>query len=286
MANSANNHIPYVPQNTLDPASGLNEALRIVDALLNTRVQSIGLNAPPGATGLLNGEMYIVGTAPTGAWAGHANAIAQWVETGSSWNFYSAGDTAWIVYNVADGNLYKWDVVGSTWVLAAGIPDAPADGSLYGRKDLSWVSIPDVTNAVFSVNGVGPDSAGNVQIPGGVSSVNGNTPDTAGNVALNTNKLDGINDQSGTVYTFTAADAGKEVRCTNAAAITLTVPLEATVAFPIGQMIVVSQGGAGAVTIVPENTTMILREPNGNATSGIGDARVLEYLGSDEWRIW
>jgi len=285
MANSANNNIPYVPQNTLDPASGLNEALRIVDALLNTRVQSIGLNDPPGATGLLDGEMYIVGTAPTGAWAGHANAIAQWVETGSSWNFYEAGDTAWIVYNVADGNLYKWDAVGTSWVLAAGIPDAPADGSLYGRKDLAWVSIPDVTNAVFSVNGQGPDSNGNVVV-GDVSSVIGITPDTSGDVVINTNKLDGINDQSGTAYTLAATDAGKDVRCTNAAAITVTVPLESTTPFSIGQMIVVSQGGAGAVSIVPENTTMTMYEPNGNATSALGDARVLEYLGSDEWRIW
>jgi hypothetical protein len=46
-----------------------------------------------------------------------------------------------------------------------------------------------------------------------------------------------------------AGDAGDLVTLTNAAAITLTVPTNATVPFAIGTQITLTQGGAGKVTI-------------------------------------
>lgn len=58
-----------------------------------------------------------------------------------------------------------------------------------------------------------------------------------------------INDQVGTAYTLVLADAGKMVRMTNVAAITLTVPTNATAAFPVGTEIILTQGGAGTVTV-------------------------------------
>ena len=54
------------------------------------------------------------------------------------------------------------------------------------------------------------------------------------------------------------ADDGKLVEMTDAAAITLTVPLNASVAFPIGTQIVVERGGAGTVTVTPEGATVLL----------------------------
>jgi hypothetical protein len=46
-----------------------------------------------------------------------------------------------------------------------------------------------------------------------------------------------------------AGDAGELVTLTNAAAITLTVPLNSSVAFAIGTQITITQGGAGTVTV-------------------------------------
>jgi hypothetical protein len=46
-----------------------------------------------------------------------------------------------------------------------------------------------------------------------------------------------------------AGDAGDLVTLTNAAAITLTVPTNATVAFAIGTQITITQSGAGTVTV-------------------------------------
>jgi hypothetical protein len=161
MSNSANNSIPYVPQDTLDPAAGLNLALRIIDALLNTRIEDMSLSAPPGSPPA-DGAMYVVKPAGTGDWAGHDNAIAQYDSAAGDWVFYEAGVQAWLFLNKADSNLYKWDATGSTWVIAAGIGDAPNDGNYYGRKSLAWSAMPDMSNVVISVNAIPSDSSGDV----------------------------------------------------------------------------------------------------------------------------
>jgi hypothetical protein len=58
-----------------------------------------------------------------------------------------------------------------------------------------------------------------------------------------------LNNQTGTTYTLVAGDAGDLVTLTNAAAITLTVPTNATVPFANGTQITFSQNGAGKVTV-------------------------------------
>jgi hypothetical protein len=78
--------------------------------------------------------------------------------------------------------------------------------------------------------------------------------------AANINSItDGVNDiafavfnnQVGTTYTLALTDVAQIVTLNNASAITLTVPPNASVAFPIGTQIVLTQFGAGQVTIAP-----------------------------------
>jgi len=57
-----------------------------------------------------------------------------------------------------------------------------------------------------------------------------------------------INNQTGTTYTLALADNGKKLYMTNASAITLTVPPQTDVAFPVGFACAITQFGAGAVT--------------------------------------
>lgn len=57
-----------------------------------------------------------------------------------------------------------------------------------------------------------------------------------------------FNNQSGTTYTPVITDAGDVVTLTNGSAITVTVPTNASVAFPIGTQITFAQTGAGKVT--------------------------------------
>lgn len=57
------------------------------------------------------------------------------------------------------------------------------------------------------------------------------------------------NAQTGTSYTLVLTDANKFVTLSNASPITLTVPPNASVAFPIGTRIDLCQLGAGQVTV-------------------------------------
>lgn len=57
------------------------------------------------------------------------------------------------------------------------------------------------------------------------------------------------NAQTGTSYTLVLSDAGKMVTLSNAAAITLTIPTNASVAFPVDTRIDILQYGAGQVTV-------------------------------------
>lgn len=58
-----------------------------------------------------------------------------------------------------------------------------------------------------------------------------------------------INSQTGTSYTTVLADAGKTIDLNNASSITLTVPPNSSVAYPVGTRIDLVQSGAGQVTI-------------------------------------
>lgn len=58
-----------------------------------------------------------------------------------------------------------------------------------------------------------------------------------------------LNNQVGTTYTLVLADDGAELRMGNAAAIALTVPSHASVAFPLGTEVLITQTGAGQVTV-------------------------------------
>lgn len=60
-----------------------NEALTAIDALLQGIVEAVGVNAPPATPPL--GASWIVGPAPTAAWAGRGGHVASW--TAGGWRF-------------------------------------------------------------------------------------------------------------------------------------------------------------------------------------------------------
>lgn len=59
----------------------------------------------------------------------------------------------------------------------------------------------------------------------------------------------GINTQTGTTYTTVLADNGKLTTLSNASAIAVTIPLNSSVAYPVGAQINMAQLGAGQVTV-------------------------------------
>lgn len=159
MSNSPSNGIPYVPQGTQDPAAGLNLAINVIDALLQSRVINMTTTAPPGSPA--DGDQYIVAAGATGAWATHDHSLARWVADGAFWQFYPAGVQSWVVLDRSSNSLYTWS--GSAWVAAAGITDAPVNGNSYGRRNGAWVVLA-ASNAIESINGLTPDSSGEVEL--------------------------------------------------------------------------------------------------------------------------
>ena len=70
-----------------------------------------------------------------------------------------------------------------------------------------------------------------------------------------------LNDQTGTTYTLVLTDLAKLVTLSNAGAITLTVPLNSSVAFAIGDRIDLLQKGAGQVTVAAAGGVTINSTP-------------------------
>lgn len=81
-------------------------------------------------------------------------------------------------------------------------------------------------------------------------------------LADKSDKLITTNEQTGTSYTLVLSDSAKLIELNNAAAITLTVPTNASVAFPVGTKIDLLQTGAGQVTVGGAGVTI-------NATPGL-----------------
>jgi hypothetical protein len=90
----------------------------------------------------------------------------------------------------------------------------------------------------------------------------------------------GTNNQTGTTYTLALTDNGKIVTLSNASAITLTVPTNASVAFPIGTQIFLTQLGAGQVTV---SSSATLRATPGAKLRTQYAAAALIKLDTDTW---
>jgi hypothetical protein len=93
-----------------------------------------------------------------------------------------------------------------------------------------------------------------------------------------------INAQSGTTYTLALADAGKVVEVANASSITLSVPTDASVAFPIGTQITILQTGVGQITVsaTTPGTTTVNYTP-GNKTRAQWSSATLIKRAANTW---
>lgn len=93
------------------------------------------------------------------------------------------------------------------------------------------------------------------------------------------------NTQNGTTYTLAATDSARLVKFTNAGAIALTVPANATVALPLGTTIALVQAGTGQITVAGGGGVG-LRNPGLTLKSRQQWSRMtLEKIGADEWLL-
>ena len=94
------------------------------------------------------------------------------------------------------------------------------------------------------------------------------------------------NDQTGTSYTLVLGDAGKSVWCDNASAVAVTIPTNASVAYPTNTVILIGQEGAGSVTISGDTGVTVNGVSAGSFEIGEQYASVaIVKKGTDEWII-
>jgi hypothetical protein len=92
-----------------------------------------------------------------------------------------------------------------------------------------------------------------------------------------------LNAQTGTTYTLVLTDNGRLVTLSNAAAITLTVPTNASVAFATGAVINIQQIGAGQVTVA--GAAGVTVTGTGTKLRTQYSAAALVKTGTDSWTM-
>jgi hypothetical protein len=92
-----------------------------------------------------------------------------------------------------------------------------------------------------------------------------------------------LNAQTGTTYTLVLTDNGRLVTLSNASAITLTVPLNSSVAFATGAIINIQQIGAGQVTVAGASGVTV--NGTGTALRAQWSAASIIKTGTDTWTL-
>ncbi|HWV59196.1 MAG TPA: DUF2793 domain-containing protein [Sphingopyxis sp.] len=109
-----------------------NEALTLLDALVHAAIEAGPLATPPASADV--GQCWIVGAAPTGAWAGQDHAIA--IQTQGGWRF-AAPREGMQVTRLDDRAHLRFE--GGVWVEPAMVA-APAGGSVIDSEARSAIA--------------------------------------------------------------------------------------------------------------------------------------------------
>lgn len=122
MTDTANLGLPFIEGSQAQKHVTHNEALRILDAVIQVAVLDADRTAPPVSPA--EGDRHIVAASPTGAWLGHATDIATWED--GAWRFV-VPHAGWIAWSIADDVLVVFN--GSTW---RDVRDMPATVEQFG----------------------------------------------------------------------------------------------------------------------------------------------------------
>lgn len=158
-----------------------------------------------------------------------------------------------------------------------------AHGIMVGAGTGAVVPLAEATDGQIPLG-----STGNAPVLGTLTAGTGiSITNAAGSVTV-TNTISGaaVNNQTGTSYQTTLADANDMVTLNNAAAIVLTIPPNSTVAYLIGTQIAFQQLGAGQVTLTAgSGVTFRSADDAYKLTKQYSGAFVMK-IASDTWGIF
>lgn len=152
----------------------------------------------------------------------------------------------------------------------------------------------DASNVLTGITFTGGSlaiSSGNLILSGDSASPSANSyygTNTSGTKGwmLDPAKVATFSTVSGTTYTIALADIGTTLECTSASATTITIPTNATTAFPIGATLYLSQIGAGQVTISPAGGVTLQSAGSKYKTASQYAKIALEKRGTDTWIMY
>jgi hypothetical protein len=137
-----------------------NDALRLLDGMVQIGVLSRVLTAPPGSPA--EGDRYIVASGATGLWAGWDLNVAFW--TDGAW-LRLVPRRGWVAWSVADAGLYVWN--GTAWTpIGGGMSDGDKGDVVVSGGGSVWTLDP-AANAVVNRLGLGgatPDATNRLSV--------------------------------------------------------------------------------------------------------------------------
>lgn len=159
MTDTANLGLPCIEGSQAQKHVTHNEALHILDTLVQLAVIDRDLAAPPASPA--EGQRWIVKTGATGAWTGHVNEIAAWQD--GVWQF-STPRAGWLCYVIDEGALLAWN--GSAWIDALAALTAINNMTLLGLCTAADATNPlsaRLNSALFTARTVAGGGDGNLR---------------------------------------------------------------------------------------------------------------------------
>lgn len=182
----------------------------------------------------------------------------------------------------------------------------------FGENNVNWVAKSEDGTDVLTINASADSGSGSV-IFGNILSTDNVQATGSGGVIFRTNGgttsasfggggstawtfagnvfIDGATDAksqtvavSGTTKTLALTDANSFQECSNGSAQTITIPTNASVAFPTGTWLTFEQHGAGVVTIEGDTGVSVNGSSGGSvAISAQWGAITIRKIGTDSW---
>ena len=153
-----------------------------------------------------------------------------------------------------------------------------------GASTTAWTTSPSI-NITGNASGTAATVTGAAQAAitsvGTLTSLTVSGAVTAGSVVAPL----AINAQTGTTYTFVAADAGKLVTSSNGSAQTFTVPPNSSVAFDVGTQILVQNIGSANCTLAQGSGVTIQSVDSNKEIDGQYAAATLIKTATDTWSL-
>lgn len=159
MENTANLTLPYIMPSQAQKHVTHNEALRILDAVVQLAIIDRDLATPPSSP--QDGDRYIVAAGAAGAWQDRDGCIAAWQDGGWAFLLPRPG---WLCFVIDEGALLCW--TGAAWDSAAPASGALQNISLLGIGTAADAANPfaaKVNNALWAARTTGEGGSGNLR---------------------------------------------------------------------------------------------------------------------------